>query len=575
MPEVLLAISIIKVQKYDGTFVNMRALIDQGSQTSLITENAAQVLGQPRSRCQGVISGVGAKESNYMPRKYVRKAGARPRATWTEDALIEAFEELRQNKYGKHPVLDFENEKRLVAHIQKLEIAGFPVTRDTVQRLAFQFAEKLGEHPTLDFDNEKRLVAHIQKLEKAGFPTTRQDVRRLAFEFAEKLGLENSFKKETRMAGQHWLKSFLERHPELSIRQAEGLSIARAQGLNRDEVNKMFELLLKVLTENEARRELKEMEEEAKEMTSRRNLNENEIQDILLEGEDGDDLVLGEASEDEQDEIIEDIRLEEDVEIVPPNVNPEENDFVPSSTRPSFIRDTSITELKALFGLFYLAGVPKINHLTVKEIFDNTDRCTYLKNLAFDLIKPHLEERFMYRTLPTSLQLSIGDILGKQRPIATETSSTPKSGRCYFCLRSKDRKSRVQCTKCKLFICNDHQSKICQNCLTIKVSQVHLRRVSFVNPDYGLPSRKTLSEKNIPEEYHAACSAVVNMLHSEEYVAATTDMWTSDSNKAYLTVTIHFIYNSKLISQTISTTEVMEEHSSIILSNVLKSTFDE
>ncbi|VVD01882.1 unnamed protein product [Leptidea sinapis] len=41
------------------------------------------------------------------------------------------------------------------------------------------------------------------------------------------------------MAGQHWLKSFLERHPELSIRQAEGLSIARAQGLNRDEgVNK-------------------------------------------------------------------------------------------------------------------------------------------------------------------------------------------------------------------------------------------------------------------------------------------------------------------------------------------------
>lgn len=53
------------------------------------------------------------------------------------------------------------------------------------------------------------------------------------------------------MAGQHWLKSFLERHPELSIRQAEGLSIARAQGLNRDEVNKMFELLLKVLTEND------------------------------------------------------------------------------------------------------------------------------------------------------------------------------------------------------------------------------------------------------------------------------------------------------------------------------------
>lgn len=63
-----------------------------------------------------------------------------------------------------------------------------------------------GKHPTLGFDNEKRLVAHIQKLEKAGFPTTRQDVRKLAFEFAEKLGLENSFNNEKRMAGQHWLK---------------------------------------------------------------------------------------------------------------------------------------------------------------------------------------------------------------------------------------------------------------------------------------------------------------------------------------------------------------------------------
>lgn len=33
------------------------------------------------------------------------------------------------------------------------------------------------------------------------------------------------------MAGQHWLTSFLERHPELSIGQAEGLSIARENDL--------------------------------------------------------------------------------------------------------------------------------------------------------------------------------------------------------------------------------------------------------------------------------------------------------------------------------------------------------
>lgn len=107
----------------------------------------------------------------------------------------------------------------------------------------------LGKHPLLDFENEKRLVMHIQKLEKAGFPPSRDMIRSLAFEFAEKLGIETPFNKETRKAGPHWLRSFLERNSELSIRQAEGLSVARAQGLNREEVNKMFDLLFKVMTE--------------------------------------------------------------------------------------------------------------------------------------------------------------------------------------------------------------------------------------------------------------------------------------------------------------------------------------
>ncbi|KOB70094.1 Uncharacterized protein OBRU01_15913 [Operophtera brumata] len=64
IPEILLATAVIRVEKEDGSYVNMRALLDQGSQTSLITENAAQLLGLPRKRCQGVITGIGAKQSN-------------------------------------------------------------------------------------------------------------------------------------------------------------------------------------------------------------------------------------------------------------------------------------------------------------------------------------------------------------------------------------------------------------------------------------------------------------------------------------------------------------------------------
>ncbi|KAL0820903.1 hypothetical protein ABMA28_005563 [Loxostege sticticalis] len=62
--EVLLATAQLKVLKADGTFHDMRALIDQGSQISIITENAAQILGLKRMKCKGVVFGVGQRENN-------------------------------------------------------------------------------------------------------------------------------------------------------------------------------------------------------------------------------------------------------------------------------------------------------------------------------------------------------------------------------------------------------------------------------------------------------------------------------------------------------------------------------
>ncbi|GBP72390.1 hypothetical protein EVAR_88346_1 [Eumeta japonica] len=108
-----------------------------------------------------------------------------------------------------------------------------------------------GKHPTLGFENEKRLVSHILKLGDAGFPPERSLIRQLAYQFAEKLGLKYNFNNETKIAGPQWLKSFLERNPEIVVRQAEGLSIQRAKGLCRAEVAKFFDLLITVLTDND------------------------------------------------------------------------------------------------------------------------------------------------------------------------------------------------------------------------------------------------------------------------------------------------------------------------------------
>jgi hypothetical protein len=42
----------------------------------------------------------------------------------------------------------------------------------------------------------------------------------------------------------------MERNPRLSLRKAEGISVARAQGMNREDVYKYFDLLTTTLNEN-------------------------------------------------------------------------------------------------------------------------------------------------------------------------------------------------------------------------------------------------------------------------------------------------------------------------------------
>ncbi|KAJ8942178.1 hypothetical protein NQ318_002851 [Aromia moschata] len=88
-----------------------------------------------------------------------------------------------------------------------------------------------------------------QAASAAGFAPDRQTVRTLAYKFAEKLHIQHTFSAEKEMAGFAWMQSFLERHPELSVRQAEGLSLSRARGMNRDDVRQFFNLLNQVVTE--------------------------------------------------------------------------------------------------------------------------------------------------------------------------------------------------------------------------------------------------------------------------------------------------------------------------------------
>lgn len=62
--EVLLATAQIKIKGINGDYLTFRALLDQGSQLSLITESAAQQLQLKRTRCDATVMGLGAISSN-------------------------------------------------------------------------------------------------------------------------------------------------------------------------------------------------------------------------------------------------------------------------------------------------------------------------------------------------------------------------------------------------------------------------------------------------------------------------------------------------------------------------------
>jgi transposase-like protein len=73
---------------------------------------------------------------------------------------------------------------------------------------------------------EMEMVSHIQQKQAAGFALSRKDVQILAFKLAQKLGIKHRFCVAEGRAVKNWFASFMRRHPEISVRNAEGISSA-------------------------------------------------------------------------------------------------------------------------------------------------------------------------------------------------------------------------------------------------------------------------------------------------------------------------------------------------------------
>lgn len=75
--------------------------------------------------------------------------------------------------------------------------------------------------------------------------------------------------------------------------------------------------------------------------------------------------------------------------------------------------------------------------------------------------------------------------------------------------------------------------------------------------------------KCLEDRYRLCSTEVKERLKDVPDIAITTDIWSSENQKSFISVTAHFIQYSKLQSIVISTTELLQNHTSLNIANTL------
>jgi len=98
----------------------------------------------------------------------------------------------------------------------------------------------LGKKTAFTEAEETELEEFLLDMARRGFPLTESDTRDLAFQYAKKNNMK-VFPDDKQRAGYYWMKGYLCRHPRVSIKSPEGLSAARAVGMNKTVIFKWFD----------------------------------------------------------------------------------------------------------------------------------------------------------------------------------------------------------------------------------------------------------------------------------------------------------------------------------------------
>lgn len=165
-----------------------------------------------------------------MPRKYIRKTEIN---SYSEETLQLALNAIR-------------NDGRKIREVGR----AFNIPESTLRKKILQNESKiyrLGRKSLFVSEVETELKQYILTLGKLFYGLTPKNLRHLAFKFAEANNIKHRFNNDTQLAGKDWLYGFLNRNPEIRLRQPEGTSLNRIAAFNMEETNLFYSNLEAVL----------------------------------------------------------------------------------------------------------------------------------------------------------------------------------------------------------------------------------------------------------------------------------------------------------------------------------------